>query len=53
MFELRTMTGKMCAICPVSSNTITETEIVWVIAPDIAAAPGNVIVTMWFISNKH
>lgn len=26
-------------ICPVSSNTITDVDIVWVTAADIAAAP--------------
>lgn len=31
--------GIMCVICPVISNTITETEIVWVTEPLNAAAP--------------
>lgn len=34
-----TITGSMCDICPVSSNTITEVEIVCVTLPDKAAAP--------------
>ena len=29
----------MCVICPVSSNTITDVEMVCVTAADIAAAP--------------
>ena len=29
----------MWVICPVSSNTITDVDIVWVTAPAIAAAP--------------
>ena len=33
------ITGRMCVICPVSSKTITEVEIVCVTAPAIAAAP--------------
>ena len=33
------MTGRMCVICPVSSNTITEVDMVWVTPPAIAAAP--------------
>ena len=31
----------MCVICPVSSKTITDVEIVWVTEPAIAAAPEN------------
>lgn len=34
-----TITGRMWVICPVSSNTITDVEMVWVTAADIAAAP--------------
>ena len=34
-----TITGRMCVICPVSSNTITDVEMVCVTAADIAAAP--------------
>ena len=33
------MTGRMCVICPVSSNMITEVDMVWVTPPAIAAAP--------------
>ena len=36
------MTGRMWVICPVSSNTMTEVEIVCVTAPAIAAAPTTV-----------
>ena len=35
----RTTHGRICAICPVSSNTITEVDIVRVTAPAKAAAP--------------
>ncbi len=34
-----TMTGRMWVIWPVSSNTMTEVEIVWVVAPAREAAP--------------
>ena len=34
-----TITGRMCVICPVSSNTITDVEMVCVTAADMAAAP--------------
>lgn len=34
-----TITGRIWVICPVSSNTITDVDIVWVTAADIAAAP--------------
>ena len=34
-----TITGRMWVICPVSSNTITDVEMVCVTAADIAAAP--------------
>ena len=34
-----TITGSIWVICPVSSNTITDVDIVWVTAPAIAAAP--------------
>ena len=37
-----TMTGKMCVICPVSSKTMTEVDMVWVTLPDKAAAPKNI-----------
>ena len=36
-----TMTGRMCVICPVSSNTMTEVEMVCVTEPAMAAAPGR------------
>ena len=36
---LFTITGSIWVICPVSSNTITDVDIVWVTAPAIAAAP--------------
>lgn len=36
-----TMTGRMWVICPVSSNTMTDVEIVCVTAPAMAAAPGT------------
>lgn len=32
----------MCDICPVSSNTITDVDMVWVTLPDKAAAPVEV-----------
>src|SRR4029434_9721543 len=35
------MMGRMCEICPVSSNTITAVDTVCVTAPDSAAAPGE------------
>ena len=35
------MTGRMCVICPVSSNTMTEVEMVCVTEPAMAAAPGR------------
>ena len=38
---LVTMTGRMCVICPVSSNTMTEVEMVCVTEPAMAAAPGR------------
>lgn len=38
-----TITGSMCDIWPVSSNTITDVEIVWVTLPDKAAAPARTI----------
>lgn len=31
--------GTMCVICPVISNIMTLTDIVWVTAPENAAAP--------------
>ena len=34
-----TMTGRMCVICPVSSNTMTEVDMVCVTPPAMAAAP--------------
>ena len=34
-----TITGRMCVIWPVSSNTITDVEMVCVTAADMAAAP--------------
>ena len=34
-----TITGRMWVICPVSSNTITDVEMVCVTAADMAAAP--------------
>jgi len=36
-----TMTGRMCVICPVSSNTMTEVDMVCVTDPAMAAAPGR------------
>lgn len=36
---LLTITGRMWDIWPVSSNTITDVEIVWVTLPERAAAP--------------
>lgn len=33
------MTGRICVICPVSSNTMTEVDIVCVTDPANAAAP--------------
>ena len=38
---LLTMTGRMCVICPVSSNTMTEVDMVCVTDPAMAAAPGR------------
>lgn len=35
------ITGRMCEIWPVSSNTMTAVDTVWVTAPDRAAAPVN------------
>lgn len=35
------MTGRMCVICPVSSNTMTEVDMVCVTDPAMAAAPGR------------
>lgn len=34
-----TITGNMCVICPVSSNTMTDVDMVCVTPPAIAAAP--------------
>ena len=34
-----TITGNICVICPVSSNTITDVDIVCVTPPAMAAAP--------------
>ena len=38
---LLTMTGRMCVICPVSSKTMTEVDMVCVTDPAMAAAPGR------------
>lgn len=40
-FDMSTaiITGTICVICPVISNTITPTDTVWVTAPENAAAP--------------